>query len=85
VNPDMASALIAGLFVVIASGIGTFFGWHLHAAHLRDVGRRMADEAEEYARRVAGHMAETAGRVEPDARVGLSRIRARLRRRGEGR
>ncbi len=51
-NPDMASALIAALFVVIASGIGTFFGWHLHAIHLRQAGRQMADEAEEYARGV---------------------------------
>jgi hypothetical protein len=58
VNPDMASALIAGLFVVIASGIGTFFGWHLHAIHLRQAGRQMADEAEEYARRLAGREGE---------------------------
>lgn len=57
-SSDSASALFVAVFVMAAAGIGTFFGWHLHAIHLRQAGRQMADEAEEYARRLAGRDGE---------------------------
>lgn len=48
---DAAAALVAAVFVMAAAGIGTFFGWHLHAWRLRAQGRELVEEAEELARR----------------------------------